>query len=165
MVYSRVLDLDRGHMSSFYFLAAGAGVVAMLLTETRWSPRILFIVADGVALMFFVQSFLWGFAIWSVNHWLVAIGLSSHVYGVQRGRSPAPFVVGLLAAGVLVFWVIFGSGVNLDTIFDPKFVVGTTMIAMSVRYGVAFTHFLYDRWLWQFSNPDVRATIGKNLFA
>ena len=165
MVYARVLQLDRDDMRSFYFLAAAAGIVAMLMTETRWSPRILFIIADGVALMFFVQSFLWGFAIWSVNHWFVAIGLSSHVYGVQRGRSPAPFVLGLLAASVLVFWLIFGSGVNLHTIFDPKFVARTTIILMSVRYGVAFTHFLYDRWLWQFSNPDVRATIGKDLFA
>jgi len=165
MVYQRVLQLDRDDMRSFYFLAAAAGLVAMLMTETRWSPRILFIIADGVGLMFFVQSFLWGFAIWSINHWLVAIGLSSKVYGVQRGRSSVPFIAGLLAAGVLVFWLIFGSGVNLDTIFDPKFAVQATLVAMSVRYGVAFTHFLYDRWLWQFSNPDVRATIGKNLFA
>jgi hypothetical protein len=164
-VYWRVLGLDRGHMQTFYFLAAAAGVVAMLLTETRWSPRILFIVADAVGLMFFLQSFLWGFAIWNINHWFVAIGLSSHVYGVQRGRSPAPFVLGLLAASVLVFWLIFGSGVNLTTLFDPKFAVQTTIILMSARYGVAFTHFLYDRWLWQFSNPDVRATIGKDLFA
>ena len=163
--YWRVLGLDRGHMQTFYFLAAAAGVVAMLLTESRWSPRILFIIADAIGLMFFLQSFLWGFAIWSMNHWLVAIGLSSHVYGVQRGRSPAPFVAGLIAAGVFVFWLIYGSGVNLDTIFDPKFAVKTTIILMSARYGVAFTHFLYDRWLWQFSNPDVRATIGKNLFA
>jgi hypothetical protein len=165
MAYSWVLGLDRGHMQTFYFLAAAAGIVAMLLSETRWSPRVLFIIADGVALMFFVESFLWGFAIWSVNHWLVAIGLSGHVYGVQRGRSPAPFVAGLLAASVVVFMLIFGSGVNLKTLFNPKFVVQTTMIVMSVRYGVAFTHFLYDRWLWQFSNPDVRATIGKDLFA
>ncbi|HEX5009775.1 MAG TPA: hypothetical protein VFY71_05190 [Planctomycetota bacterium] len=163
--YWRVLGLERGHMQSFYFLAAAAGVVAMLLTETRWSPRILFIVADAVGLMFFLQSFLWGFAIWSMNHWLVALGLSSHVYGSERGRSPLPFVLGLAAAGVLVFWVLFGTGVNLSTIFDPKFVVKSTIVLMSVRYGVAFTHFLYDRWLWSFGNPDVRATIGKSLFA
>src|SRR5262245_29915107 len=100
-----------------------------------------------------------------MNHWMVAIGLSSRVYSVHRGRSPALFIVGLLAAGMGLFWLIFGSGVDLATIFDPAFVVKTTMIAMSARYGVAFTHFLYDRWLWQFSKPEVRATIGKNLFA
>jgi hypothetical protein len=165
MVFSRILELDRGLMRGFYVTVALLSIVAMLLREKRLSPRILFIVADAVGLMFFLWSGLWGFAIWSVNHWLVAIGLSSHVYGVHRGRSPALFVAGLLAAGMLVFWLIFGSGVNLGTIFDPTFVVRTTMIAMSLRYGVAFTHFLYDRWLWQFSNPAVQATIGKNLFA
>lgn len=165
MVFSRVLELDRGIMRGFYITVGLLGVVAMLMRENRWSPRIVFILANAVGLMFFMSSVLWGFAIWSVNHWLVALGLSSHVYAVHRGRSAALFVAGLMAAGIGVFWLIFGAGVNRDTIFDPKFAVKTTVIAMSVRYGVAFTHFLYDRWLWQFRNPDVRATIGKNLFA
>jgi len=165
MVFSRVLELDRGVMRQVYGAVALLGVAAMLLREKRVSPRVLFILADAAGLMLFLWSGLWGFAIWSVNHWLVAIGLSSHVYAVHRGRSAAPFIAGLLAAGMIVFWVIFGSGVNMTTIFDPAFVVRTTLIAMSVRYGVAFTHFLYDRWLWQFSNPDVRATIGKDVFA
>lgn len=162
--YSRILHLDRGHMETFYIGAGLLGIVAMLMLETRWSPRIVFILADAAGLMLFLQAGLWGFAIWSVNHWLVAIGLSSHVYAVDRRRSAAPFIVGLLLASIGVFWLIFGAGLNLAAIFDPKFVVRTTMIAMSVRYGVAFTHFLYDRWLWQFSNPEVRATVGKDLF-
>jgi hypothetical protein len=165
MVFSRILELDRGVMKGFYITVGLLGVLAMLLRENRWSPRIPFILANAVALMFFMESILWGFAIWSVNHWLVALGLSSHVYAVHRGRSAALFITGLLAAGLFVFWLIFGRGVNSDTLFDPKFVVKTTMIAMSVRYGVAFTHFLYDRWLWQFRKPEVQATIGKNLFA
>jgi hypothetical protein len=163
--FRRLLRLDASDMEVVYVTVALLAMSAMLLRETRLTPRILFILADGLGLMLFLQSGLWGFAIWSVNHWLVALGLSSHVYAVHSRRSATPFVAGLLVAGIGVFWLIFGSGLNLATLFDPTFVVRTTMIAMSVRYGVAFTHFLYDRWLWQFSNPDVRATIGKNLFA
>jgi len=165
MVYARVLQLDRELMRKLYFLAAIIGIVAMLMKETRLSPRVMFIVADGLGLMLFLWSGLWGIAIWSINHWLVAIGLSSHVYAVHRRRSAAPFVAGLVVAGTIVFWLLFGSGVNLDSIFNPQFVVRTTMILMSLRYGVAFTHFLYDRWLWRFSNPGVQATVGKDLFA
>jgi hypothetical protein len=111
--------------------------------------------------MFFMESILWGFAIWSWNHWLVALGLSSHVYAVQPASIGGPVHHRAAGAGLFVFWLIFGRGVNPDTLFDPQFAVKTTMIAMSVRYGVAFTHFLYDRWLWQFRKPEVQATIGK----
>jgi hypothetical protein len=164
LVFVPHLGLDRDDAWDLYIPIAFASVLAMMLWESRLSPRILFILTDaaGLALMFW--SGLWGFAIWSVNHWLVAIGLSSHVYANNAGRSAAVFVVGLSAAGMIVFWLIFGSGINLHTLFDKRFVVHATMVAISVRYGFAFTHFLYDRWLWQLSNTEVRATIGKNLF-
>jgi hypothetical protein len=164
LVFAPHLGLDRGVMRDLYILVALTSFLAMMTCENRLSPRMLFIGADAVGLALVSLSGLWGFAIWSVNHWLVAIGLSSHVYAVHRGRSEVVFIAGLVAAGVVLFWLIFGSGVNLHTVFDPRFVVRTTMIALSLRYGFAFTHFLYDRWLWQLSNSEVRATIGKNLF-
>jgi hypothetical protein len=164
LVFAPHLGLDRGVMRDLYVSAALVIFIAMMLREDKLSPRILFIAADTAGLALIFWSGLWGFAIWSINHWLVAIGLSSHVYAVHRGRSAVMFVAGLVVVGVALFWLIFGSGVNRHTLFDPSFVVRTTMIALSLRYGFAFTHFLYDRWLWQLSNSEVRATIGKDLF-
>jgi hypothetical protein len=164
LVLAPYLGFERSVVRDLYVTLALTSVLAMMLCENRLSPRIPFILADagGLALVFWAG--LWGFAIWSVNHWLVAIGLSSHVYSVHRGRSAAVFAAGLIAAGMAVFWLVYGSGVNPHTLFDPGFVVRATMIAISLRYGFAFTHFLYDGWLWQLSNPQVRATIGRNLF-
>jgi hypothetical protein len=164
LVFAPHLGLDRDVARDSYVLSVLAGVLLMMPWENRLSPRILLILTDAVGLVLIFWSGLWGFAIWSVNHWLVAIGLSSHVYAMHRGRSAVAFIAGLSAASIVIFWLIYGSGVNLHTLFDPRFVVHTTMIALSLRYGFAFTHFLYDRWLWQLSKPEVRVTIGKNLF-
>jgi hypothetical protein len=161
LLFVSLFGVRRADMLSLYVALAVASATWMMLWETKLSPRILFILTDSAGLALIFWSGLWGFAIWSLNHWLVAIGLSGHVFGRGAWRRELLFVAGLVGAGMVVFWLVFGSGVNIDTLFDPRFVVTATMVAMSVRYGVAFTHFLYDRWLWQFSNPEIRATIGK----
>ncbi len=165
LVFAPHLGLRHDIVRDLYVPLALAGVLAMLVRETRPSPRMLFILTDAAGLVLVFWSGLWGFAVWAINHWLVAIGLASHVYANNAGRSATVFVAGLIAAGMVLFWLIFGSGVNAHTLFDPHFVVRASMIALSIRYGLAFTHFLYDRWLWRLSDPQVRATIGQDLFA
>ena len=88
----------------------------------------------------------------SVNHWVVDIGLSCRV--AKRGWV---FVIGVLSVGAIGFvWMVPTShGMMIRMI--PAIVCA--------RLGLGFVHFLYSRWVWQFSDPQVRATIGRDLFA
>jgi hypothetical protein len=95
--------------------------------------------------LFVVAGFL------SVNHSTAAIGISSHVMASQHGRSPWLFAILLLVAGAVVLWVMF---------YAPRFTFHVTMTALALRVGLGFVHFLYDRWVYKFSDPAVRASIG-----
>jgi hypothetical protein len=33
-----------------------------------------------------------------------------------------------------------------------------------LRIGLGFVHFLYDRWVYKLSDPQVRAIIGRDIF-
>ena len=88
----------------------------------------------------------------SVNQWIVDIGLSSWVS--KRGRL---FIAGVLLAGMVEFlWMVPPpSGMMIRVI--PVLICG--------RLELGFVHFLYSRWVWKFSDPQVRATIGRDLLA
>lgn len=90
--------------------------------------------------------------IFSINHWMTAIGLCSKVYGRWW-----IFVPGVLALGAIGFVWMFPTpnGVMIRAI--PWIV--------SLRFGAGMAHFLYDRGIWKFSDPLVRETIGKELFS
>jgi NO-binding membrane sensor protein with MHYT domain len=98
-----------------------------------------------------------------MNHWLVAIGLASHVHANHRGTKTTRFALGLMAAGMGIFCVLFvhvgmlaSTGFTVDAIYF-------SMTAVSCRIGLGFVHFLYDRWVYKLSAPTVRATIGRDL--
>ena len=42
--------------------------------------------------------------------------------------------------------------------------VRVTAIAVSIRLGLGFVHFCYDRWIYKLSDPAIRTTIGADLF-
>jgi len=112
-------------------------------------PRLVFILTNGLALALIWWQSIIGFAVYSLNHWLVAIGLSSHVYSVRWHWA---FVLTMLLVGAVgFFWLIpTANGALLRVI--PVFV--------SARLGLGFAHFLYDRWLWKMTDPRVRAAIA-----
>jgi len=146
-----------------------AGVAAMLSLETKLSPRIAFILTDASRLILISWSGLWGFAISGMNHWLVAIGLSSHVYANHQNRSPHVFSVVLVGLGTLTFGLLFVvvpfTGIYSTSGPPPlPWWIRATIPAVSLRLGLGFVHFLYDRWIWKLSEPDVRAAIGADLF-
>lgn len=106
-----------------------------------------------------------GFAIISMNHWLVAVGLASHVYANYTQRSPQFFALGTMALGLAIFSLLF---INFKLLATQGFSIDVlyfTATAVGFRLGLGFVHFLYDRWLYKFSSPEVRATIGKDMFA
>jgi hypothetical protein len=137
--------------------AAALAAAGGMLWRERCLPRVLFILTDalGIGLTFFGG--LWGFAIISMNHWLVAIGLTSHVYGVHRGVSPLPFALALAAMGGIVYCLLF---VDLRT-----GLLHFTALAAGLRLSSGFVHFLYDRWIWRLSDPRMRAIIGGDIFS
>ncbi|MBV8486282.1 MAG: hypothetical protein JO077_25825 [Verrucomicrobia bacterium] len=121
--------------------------------------RSVFILSDGFGLALIWWQPIIGMAVYSVNHWLVAIGLSSHVYSARCLRFRAGawlYTLAMLMAGAIgFFWLIpTPNGTVLRVI----------PIVVSARLGFGFVHFLYDRWIWKMTDPRVRETIGRDLF-
>lgn len=85
----------------------------------------------------------------SVNHWVVEIGLCARVAGW-------PLLIGVLALGLIGF-VWRGPSPDGQMIRMIPWLICTSL-------GLSFVHFLYDRWIYKFSDPQVRATIGADLF-
>jgi hypothetical protein len=90
------------------------------------------------------------YAMTSVNHWVVDIGLSSRASGRQW-----TFIGAVLFLGTIGFlWEVPTSNQDLTRMI-PMF--------LSARAGLGFVHFLYSRWVWKLSDPQARATIGRDL--
>jgi len=85
----------------------------------------------------------------SFNHWLVDIGLSSRV-----ARRHFGFIAAVLLIGVV--WALLRNG-PLSVRLVPQIIV--------IRAGIGMVHFIYSARIWQFSDPQVRATIGRDLLA
>jgi hypothetical protein len=133
-------------------LTATSGMAWREIQKGMGLPRLIFILTDGFALALVWWNPLVGFAVYSVNHWLVAIGLSSHVSPFR----PWVFAGAMFLIGSIGFlWLNPSQNGNI---------LRAVPIVVCARVGLGFVHFLYDRWIWKFSNPAVRATIGNDLF-
>lgn len=87
--------------------------------------------------------------VFSFNHWLADIGLSGQASGWRWG-----FISLVLALGVA--WVLLRNG--------PWTVHNFPQI-LALRAGMGMAHFVYSARVWKFSDPRVRTTIGRDLFA
>jgi hypothetical protein len=157
-----------GYVQPVYMGTAFLLIAAMLLREFSQggsAPRAIFILTDGLALVVVWWAGLWGLAILALNHWLVAIGLASHVHANHARCSSWLFALALMAAGLAVFCLLFVDVRQLPTDgFAPQ-VLHFTVAAVGFRLGLGFVHFLYDRWIYKFSDPKVSTTIGLALFS
>jgi hypothetical protein len=149
--FLHTVDL-RGPCIALSLMATGG----MLWREIRAGfclPRLVFILTDGLALALIWWQPIIGVAVYSLNHWLVAIGLSSHVC---CARWYWVFALAMLLVGAVGFlWLIPTPNGNLLRVIP---------IVVSARLGLGFAHFVYDRWLWKMTDQRVRATIGRDLF-
>jgi hypothetical protein len=84
-----------------------------------------------------------------LQHWLVDVGLSTVV-----ARWRWAFLGALIILGV--------AGLYWKTI--QLHYQDILMLTMKARWGLDVTHYLYSRWVWKLSDPEVRAMIGKELF-
>src|SRR5205085_2405235 len=91
----------------------------------------------------------------SLTGWSPLAHLSSHVASVHGGRSPGFFACAVIGAGMVLFALLFVS--------LPTFAIKVTMPSAGLRIGLGLVHFLYDRWIYRFSDPCVRSTIGAEL--
>jgi hypothetical protein len=145
-----------------------------LFAQPLCLPRIVFILCDGLGLSLIFWQGLIGFALYTANHWLVAIGLSSHIYSVHRSKtsdathwynSPLVFAFILIMASLICFGLLFVSFTPSESdISLANFTLQITALAFGIRAGLGFVHFLYDRYIYKFSDEQVRATIGKDMF-
>ena len=90
----------------------------------------------------------------TVNHWFAAIGLAAHVHGRHNGRSPLWFVGAVIGAGGLLVWLFYAAILAS---------LHAAIMALCLRGSLGIWHFLQDRWIWKLSDPQVRATIGRDL--
>jgi hypothetical protein len=115
----------------------------------------LAVTAFGMAALPKLMNEQWMFfltmGIFSVNHWVVDIGLSSRV-----SKHAWLFAGGVLLAGAVGFlWMIPTPHGMLIRVIP---------VVICARLGLGFVHFLYSRWVWKLGDPQVRATIGRDLF-
>jgi hypothetical protein len=141
-----------------YLLAAlslGGPMVAHELANGSL-PRVIFsaTLALGMVATFWVGP--WAFAVVLVNHWLVAIGLASRVHAAGNRRAFVFAAVGLIFAGAVLFAALF---------LRPDLGMRVAAWAVGFRIGLGFVHFLYDRWIYRFTDPVVMGTVGLALFA
>jgi hypothetical protein len=137
-----------------YLAVAATLTIIMLLRERQFClPRLVLILTSGIGMG---TAMFWPIAalgIVSMNHWLVAIGLAGHA-----SRRPLwVFCPLVIIAGIALYCALFVDMAHL--------VMPTTFAAAAVAFRLAMgqVHFLYDRWVWKLSDPQVRATIGRDL--
>ena len=157
------------------YLAAALLLIGLMLTREWWSlprrraggcsfPRAIFILTDGLGMILVFHFGLWGIAIIGLNHWLVAIGIASHVHANHRGGSPWLFAALLMIAGFGLFCLLFVDFQRLPAVGLSAAALVFTVTTVGFRLGLGFIHFLYDRWLYKLSDPRVRVTVGRDIF-
>jgi hypothetical protein len=108
--------------------AFGMGIVPLLTNDIRVS--------------------LFCMGLFSCNHWLTDIGLSSRVARWHWG-----FIVAVLVIGVA--WLLLRNG-PLSVRLVPQI--------LTIRAGIGMIHFIYSARIWRLSDPQVRAIIGGDIF-
>ena len=135
----------------YHFSMQNYGVLRLAGADLgRWGKPIAFV---GTALSLHVMPL----AV-SANHWITDIGLSWRV-----SRHKWWFVLILLALAPLVFlWSPLPTSEGMSL----RRMEGIVIALSGIRgLGVSFVHFLYSRWIWKLSDPQVRATVGRDLLS
>ena len=107
---------------------------------------------------------LWIYAINALNHWLVAIGLSAHVYANRKSWQPWIVAGVLVPVGIVTFAAMFWSPA-LGPSWNPREVIVVRLPIFGFRIALGFVHFLYDRWVWKLGDLQIREAIGQDLRA
>jgi hypothetical protein len=143
----------------WHFASQNYGLLRLWQMRRGWSwrPDWAFYMAVTIVGMVVVPALAndpwhWRFvnlAIFAIPHWVSEIFLTS--WASTRWKIFVPLI---LAAGCVGLLWVTPRATGMP-------VVGVLWVCW--RTGLGFVHFIYDGLLWQFRNPEVRATIGKGL--
>jgi hypothetical protein len=181
--------LVAAHAQAIRFAAEALLVVAtaaMLAADWRRRslPRLLYILGLGamVAVALQPRSLFLFLAIWTSQHWILAVGLSARVPGAapppQRGplrcalhalnTRPWALLVVMMSASLLLlplFEIEANWGTPGATFYGDR-IFGAFAIALrsspwvpallALGFATGFTHYLLDRAVYRFSDPKVR---------
>ena len=169
--------------TSLLLAATAAMLVAEMRAAARSLPRVLYIVGLAVMVGIALQprSLFLFLVIWTSQHWILAVGLTSQTVR----REPAPprgFLRSALHALNVRPWalvlVLVGVSILLLPIFEVEAVgqgdayygdrifgaFGSALrtsswvpLLVALGFATGFTHYLLDRSVYRFSNPEVRA--------
>jgi hypothetical protein len=141
-------------LNHYHYGSQNYGVCRILgLRTSKWLCVIVTSVLMTGPWLLHVKWWWWpwfALIVFDFNHWLVDIGLSSRVS--QRW---CLFLAAVAALGCIGFaWKVPRID-HIDTWFVPWII--------KLRWGIGIAHFLYSRWVWKLSDPQVRATISRDL--
>jgi hypothetical protein len=141
----------------YHFGMQSFGIARLLgLPGPRWLHKIAF--AGGtVAVLIagpYVMSPLWVLLVCTVlisgGHWISEIVLTARVIGWRWW-----FVLGVMCVGFVGFAWAEPKAQGIATQ-----ATGLTLVLYSARIGFGFAHFLYDRWIWRLSDPEIRSALA-----
>ncbi|HEX5122928.1 MAG TPA: hypothetical protein VFV97_06755 [Rhodanobacteraceae bacterium] len=164
-------------------LGAAAAMLVAELRAPQWSlPRVLYIVglATMVCIALRPRSLFLFLVIWTSQHWILAVGLTSQT--VQKERAPEqgsmrralhainarPWALMLLlvAVSVLLLPVFEVEAVGQGDAYYGERLFGAFATALrtsswvpalvALGFATGFIHYLLDRSVYRFSNADVR---------
>ena len=177
-------------IATLLLLAVTAAMLLMEIRAARWSlPRVLYIV--GLAIMVGIalqpRSLFLFLVIWTSQHWILAVGLTSQTVnkepapqrGLLRGAfhalnvRPWALVLFLVAMSILLLplFEVEANGQG-DTYYGDR-IFGAIATALrtsswvpalvALGFASGFIHYLLDRSVYRFSNPEVRAAASSLL--
>jgi hypothetical protein len=171
-------------VATILLLAATATMLFMEARAERWSlPRVLYIV--GLAIMVGIalrpRSLFLFLVIWTSQHWILAVGLTSQTVrnepapasGLIRGAfhrvnvRPWAVLLFLIVVSILLLPVFEVEANGPDDTYYGDRMFGAMATALrtsswvpalvALGFATGFIHYLLDRSVYRFSNPDVRA--------
>lgn len=171
-------------VATVLLLAVTAAMLFVEMRAAQWSlPRVLYIVglAIMVAIALTPRSLFLFLVIWTSQHWILAVGLTSQTASKERApesgliRSafhkvnvrPWALALFLIAASILLLPVFEVEAIGQGDTYYGDRIFGaiatalrtSTWVPALVALGFAsgFIHYLLDRSVYRFSNAEVRA--------
>lgn len=143
----------------WHFASQNYGLLRLLQMRRGWTwtpdwPLCMAVTIVGMVVWPMLANDPWhwrliNLAIFAIPHWVSEIFLTS--WASTRWKVFAPLI---LAAGCVGLLWVTPRATGMP-------VVGVFLVCW--RCGLGFVHFIYDGLLWRFRDPEVRATIGKEL--
>lgn len=157
-------------------------------------PRVLYILSIGIQPIFGTVSYpIFHLAVFSICHWMIEFALASRILQNQLWPSKEQALLSshktsrysfakqvlILAAisipmyGVLLSPTVLGVVARFhDSLYNEAVYFSYSLGALPVSlgalsgayFGISFVHFVYDRYLYAFSRPEVSRLIAPHLF-